>query len=299
MSSPKRKLFPTLLTLTALSAVTVFALRIYRHPWETMIDAIHAGMLLIGIREESYNLGGVSMHFYCSGRRGTPVVLIHGLGNSAEVWAGLIPLLSKEFLVYAPDMPGFGKTPLAPEGTNIATHVLYLERFLDALGYPRVTLVGNSLGGWIATRFAVDHPERVERLYLLNSAGLRRENMGSPVANDRAAARRSLEHTWGFSFPTPKFILDAVVRNSQTPAYAGFINGYDHREELDAALAQVKTPTTIIWGEQDRLLPIICAHDLQRGIPNSELVLLPRVGHMPQIQAPTQVARLILSSSAS
>ena len=294
MSSRKRKLFPILLTIAAFSAIAALAVRIYRRPWETMIDTIRAGMLLIGIREETCNLGGVSMHYYCAGRRGTPIILIHGLGNSAEIWARLMPLLSKEYLVYAPDMPGFGKTPLAPEGTNVATHVLYLERFLEALGYPRVTLVGNSLGGWIATRFAVEHPERVERLYLLNSAGLRRENMRSPVANDRTAAQRSLEHTWGFSFPTPRFILDAVVRNSQTPAYAGFINGYDPREELDTVLAQVKAPTTIIWGANDSLLPIICAHDFQRGIPGSELVLLPRVGHMPQIQAPTQIARLIL-----
>ncbi len=115
-----------------------------------------------------------------------------------------MPLLSKEFLVYAPDLPGFGKTPLAPEGTNISTHVLYLERFLNALGYPRVTLVGNSLGGWIATHFAVEHPQRVDRLYLLNSAGLRRENVHAPSAEDRIAARRSLEHTLGLSLPTPK-----------------------------------------------------------------------------------------------
>ncbi|HKF35390.1 MAG TPA: alpha/beta fold hydrolase, partial [Ktedonobacteraceae bacterium] len=238
--------------------------------------------------------GGVAMRYYCAGRRGTPVVLIHGLGSSAETWTALIPPLSREYLVYAPDMPGFGKTPLAPEGTTIGTHVLYLERFLDALGYPRVTLVGNSLGGWIATRFALEHPERVERLFLLNSAGLRREGMHSPYAVDRAAARRTLKYTLGFSLPVPGFMPDAAVRESQSPAYAGFIRNYDPREELDEVLADVRVPTTIIWGEQDGLLPIMCAHDLKSGIANSELVLLPRVGHMPQVQAPLKVARLII-----
>jgi pimeloyl-ACP methyl ester carboxylesterase len=237
------------------------------------------------------------MHYYCAGRRGIPVVLIHGLGSSAETWAVLIPLLSREYLVYAPDLPGFGKTPLAPEGTNVSTHILYLERFLDALGYPRVILVGNSLGGWIATHIAVEHPERVERLFLLNSAGLRREGMNSPYAVDHAAARRMLEHTLGFSLPVPKFMLDEVVRNSQTPAYAGFMNSYDPREELDGVLADVRVPTTIIWGERDRLLPIISAHDLHNGIASSDMVLLPRVGHMPQIQAPAKVARLIMEAT--
>jgi len=287
---------PILLTIGAVCGLVVLAERIYRRPRETMVDLIRAGMLLAGIREETCNLAGVTMHYYCAGRRDSPVVLIHGLGSSAETWAALMPLLSKEFLVYAPDLPGFGKTPLAPEGTNISTHVLYLERFLDALGYPRVTLVGNSLGGWIATRFAVEHPERVNRLYLLNSAGLRRENLRSPYAEDRIAARRALEHMLGFSFPVPTSVLDGVVRNSQAPAYAGFIRGYDPREELDSVLADVQVPTTIIWGEQDNLLPLICAHNLHSGIASSELVLLPHVGHMPQIQAPVKVAHIIIQN---
>jgi len=284
----------TLFSLAALGALAALAVRIYRRPWETMIGALRACMLLVGIREERVNLGGVAMRYYCAGRRGAPIVLIHGLGNSAEIWGGLMPLLSKELLVYAPDMPGFGRTPLAPEGVNVATHVLYLERFLDALGYPRVTLVGNSLGGWIAMRYALLHHERVERLYLLNSAGLRREPTRLPGGASREAALQVMEQTWGFPFPIPGFILDAIVRNSQTPAYAGFLRNYDPAEELDDVLEQVRPPTTIIWGEQDSLLPLVCARDLHQGIPNSQLIYLPRVGHMPQLQAPFQVARLIL-----
>ena len=285
---------PILLIIGAICGLAILVERIYHHPRETVVDLVRAGMLLAGIREETFNLAGVSMHYYCAGRRGSPLVLIHGLGSSAEIWATLMPLLSKEYLVYAPDLPGFGKTPLAPEGTNIRTHVLYLERFLEMLGYPRVTLVGNSLGGWIATRFAVEHPERVERLYLLNSAGLGRENVHSPYVADRTEANRSLEHMLGYSFPVPKFVLDALVRNSQTPAYAGFIRGYDPREELDTVLADVQAPTTIIWGERDNLLPLICAYDFHKGIANSELVLMPRVGHMPQIQNPVKVAQIIM-----
>jgi pimeloyl-ACP methyl ester carboxylesterase len=301
-SAKKAKSFPivpTLLTTGAVGGLIVLAARIYHRPRETIIDLVRAGMLLVGMREETCNLAGVSMHYYCAGRRGTPLVLIHGLGSSAETWAALMLLLSKEYLVYAPDLPGFGRTPLAQEGTNIRTHVLYLERFLDVLGYPRVILVGNSLGGWIATRFAVEYPERVERLYLLNSAGLRRENLHSPYVEDRVAAKRSLEHTLGFSLPVPTFVLDALIRNSQTPAYAGFIRGYDPREELDTVLMDVQAPATIIWGEHDNLLPLICAHDFHKGIPDSELVLLPRVGHMPQIQNPLKVAHVILSTFRS
>ena len=295
-SKTKTKAVPVVsiaLAAGAACGMAVLSERIYHRPRETMNDLLRLGMLLFEAREDRMNLSGVSMHYYCAGRRGTPLVLIHGLGSSAETWFALLPLLSKEFLVYAPDLPGFGRTPLAPEGTNIKTLVLYLKRFLDELGYPRVSLVGNSLGGWIATSFAVENPERVERLYLLNSAGLRREHMHSPYVEDREAAKGSLEHMLGVSLPVPAFVLDALVRNSQTPAYKGFIRDYDPHEELDLVLAEVQTPTTLIWGEGDNLLPLVCAHDFHAGIANSELLLLPRVGHMPQIQTPVKVARII------
>ncbi len=296
-SKTKTKFLPIVLTACTVCGLALVAERIYHHPRETMLGLVRAGLLLSGTREARCNLAGLSMHYYCAGRRGAPIVLIHGLGSSAETWFALMPLLSKEYLVYAPDLPGFGRTPLAPEGTNIKTHVLYLKRFLDELGYPRVTLVGNSLGGWIATSFAVENPERVEKLYLLNSAGLRRENMHSPYAGDRMAAKGALEQMLGFSFPVPAFVLDALIRNSQTPAYEGFIRGYDPGEELDPILADVQAPTTIIWGVRDNLLPLSCANDFHTCIANSELFLLPHVGHMPQIQNPFKVAHIIMQNT--
>jgi pimeloyl-ACP methyl ester carboxylesterase len=287
-------LLPMLAMLGVAGGATALAVQVYRRPVETAISVARAGLLLAGVREETCDIGNFPIHFYCAGRRGTPIVLIHGIGDSAETWSPLILRLSREYLVYAFDLPGFGKTPMAPEGCNIATHVVYLKRFLDALGYPQVTLVGNSLGGWIATRFAIAYPERVKHLYLLNSAGLRREDMNSPFAVDRVAAQRSLSHIMGFSLPLPGFILDDLVRISQMPAYSNFITGYDPKEELDSVLSQVQAPTTIIWGDQDKIFPITCAQDLHEGIAHSELVILKGVGHMPQIQASDKVSQIIL-----
>lgn len=281
--------------LTGLTALTVQA---YRHPLETTAALARAAMLLVCAREGICDAAGLPMHYYYAGRRGTPLVFIHGLGGSAENWLFLLPLLSKEYLVYALDLPGFGRTPLALEGTNIATHALYVQRFLDALGYPRATLVGNSLGGWIATRFAVDNPERVRHLYLLNSAGLSREGAYSPYTPDRASARHAIQTFAGRSLLViPNVMLDAMVENSQRPAYKGFIERYDKREELDAVLDQVRVPTTIIWGTDDRILPLVCAQDFHKGIADSRLILLPGVGHTPQTDAAATVARIILQDA--
>jgi len=295
MDMPSTKKFLLfLLTLVTAGGLAALAAQRYRRPWETGTSLLRVGMLLAGAREGTYEVSGFPIHYYCAGQRGTPIVLIHGLGGSAEAWGFLLPRLHKQYTVYAFDLPGFGRTPLAPEGIDIRTHVLYLKRFLDALGSPRVTLVGNSLGGWIATRFAVEHPERVNHLYLLNSAGLRREGAQSPATPDREAARRLIKHVWGHALPVPGFVLDAFVRNSQRPAYHEFIQAYDQQEDVETALAQVQVPTTIIWGERDQLLPITCAYDFHTGIAHSKLVLLPGVGHTPQMQAAGQVARVIL-----
>jgi len=282
--------------LAVVSGMAFLALRIYRRPMEMMYAVLRLAMLLSGAYEETCDLEGLSMHYYRIGRSGPPLVLIHGLGSSAEIWAPLVPLLSRTYLVYALDLPGFGKTPLAPEGVNIRTHVSYLKRFLDALGYPHITLVGNSFGGWIATHVAAQYPKRVAHLYLLNSAGLRRDPTHSPFAEDREAARRSMKHVWGSELPLPGFLLDAIVRTSQMPAYANFIKGYNPQEELDTVLPQVQVPTTIIWGTRDSLFPLACAHDFHMSIANSELVLLDGVGHVPHIQAPGKVADILLAA---
>lgn len=296
MASPS-KLLSTALVATTVGGAAAFALRFSQYPLETVNSFSRVGMLLAGAREYTCDLGGLPMHYYCAGRRGAPIVLIHGLGNSSEIWASLFPLLSREQLVYAPDLPGFGQTPVAAEGLMIRTHVLYLQRFLDALGYPCVTLMGNSLGGWIAAQFAVSYPSRVEHLYLLNSAGLRREDMQSPYATDRESAQHAMDRIWGYHVPLPGFLLDAVIRTSQMRAYKGFIIGYDVEEELDEVLEKVHVPTTIIWGMRDGIFPLSCAYDFHKGIHNSQLVLLKHVGHMPQVQAPAQVAHVVKRTS--
>src|SRR5579885_2806911 len=290
-----RRLFPYVVICAILAAI---AARLYRRPSESLVSVLRAMMLLRGAREGMCDVGGISMHYYCMGRRGEPLVFVHGLGGSAENWRKLFPLLGKAYLVYAPDRPGFGKTPLAPEGVDVRTHALYLERFLDALGYPRVTLVGNSLGGWIAACFAGEHPERVKHLYLLNSAGLKREGIQSPYTPDRPTARLAAKRIWGCQIPLPNFILDAIVWNSQRPAYAGFIKNYARQEFLDPLLARIHVPTTIIWGTQDRLLPDSCAQDFHHGIAGSQLILLPGAGHSPQTSFPAKVAQVILQYAA-
>lgn len=280
-------------------AATVLAMEIYRRPVELALDLATWQLKLAGAREESREVGGLPMRYLRAGRSAEPVVLIHGLGGSAEAWLYLLPLLQRDFQVYAPDMPGFGRTPPAPGKQCIATHVEYLGHFLDALGYEKVILLGQSLGGWIATRYTAEHPERVRRLYLLNSAGLMREGIYVPYTPDRETARKYFRHITGYQGPLPSFLLDAFVQISQAPAYKDFIANYDPAEEVDDILPSISVPTTIIWGTGDRIFPLTCAYDFQKGIPNSRLVFAPGVSHNTQVGAAGMVARIMREDASS
>lgn len=283
--------------LTAMSATTALAVETYRRPMDVVFGVARLLLKAQGTHEATCEAGDLPMRYLHAGRRGDPVVLIHGLGAAAAAWVTLIPMLSREFQVYAPDMPGFGCTPLAPGKQCITTHVAYLRHFLDTLGYSQVTLVGQSLGGWIATRYAAEHPTRVKRLYLLNSAGLMREGMFSPYAPDRDSARTYVQRMLSYHGPVPTFLLDAIVKASREPAYAEFIANYDRAEEVDEILAQISAPTTIVWGTEDRIFPLCCAYDFQAGIPNSRLVLAPGVSHNSHVGAAKKIAQMMLEDA--
>lgn len=295
-----RKALPAALavgSLTAVSGLTALALRFYRRPAETVTSAARAAILLSGARSEVCQIDGLPMHYYCVGRRGDPIVLVHGLGGSAENWAFMLPHLSREYLVYAPDMPGFGQTPMAPDGASVRIQLRYLKRFIEELGFSRVVLVGHSLGGWVAALYAVEHPEKVARLYLINSAGLHREGMRSPFTPDRESARRYVHGLLERRLPIPNFVLDSMVRNSHRPAYISFIKSYDPNDGLDDLLPRIQAPTTIFWGERDRILPVSCAEDFLRGIPNARLIRIPYAAHTPHIIAARDVARAMLEDA--
>lgn len=299
---PGKKTVPILVALGAVaaaSATTVLAVEVYHRPVELAFGLARLKLKALGAREEMCEAGGLPMRYYCIGRSGEPVVLVHGLGGTAEAWVNMVPYLSRDFLVYAPDMPGFGQTPLAPGKQCITTHAEYLGHFLDVLGYPQVTLVGQSLGGWIATRYTAEHPERVKRLYLLNSAGLMRDGMFSPYTPDRATAKKYVERMMGYRGPVPKFLLDAIVKVSREPAYAEFIENYDHTEEVDEILPKISVPTTIVWGMEDRIFPLCCAYDFHEGIPGSRLILAPGVSHNTQVGAAKMIARIMREDAQS
>jgi len=267
----------------------------YLRPFETIRSAMKLRLRLSGVSERTVAVDGLPVRYLEAGPgadSGAPVlVLVHGLGGSAEDWTFVIPALAKEYRVLAPDLSGFGETPIPPEGMSFLVLVRYLEGFLDSLEVERAALAGNSLGGAVVIRYAARNPERAGHLFLLNSAGLLYEAPPALEPHDHEQARELVEMVSGAGERTPGFVLNGMVRRAEDPARRAYLRSGEPTDVKDD-LPRITAPTTIIWGERDGLIPPEHGERLRAGIRNSELVVLKDVWHVPQLQVPREVVRI-------
>jgi pimeloyl-ACP methyl ester carboxylesterase len=262
--------------------------------------------------------GGIHARFWSLGDRGSPVILIHGLGGSAEIWMHNIEALAQQHRVYAPDLPGFGRSekpasPFTPSGYNS-----FIDDFRKALNVDRVSLIGQSLGGGIALQYAIQFPEKVDKLVLVDGAGLGKEViwtlrlMSLPLIGElishpsrigvalffKLAVRNTKLITRDFVnlyyefFTQPGFsaFLLKVVRK--------FVDIHGAKEEFLAPimenLSRIIQPTLIIWGENDRVLPIRHAYYGKEKIVNSHLHIIKQCGHIPNFERADEFNKLVL-----
>lgn len=270
----------------------------YLRPLATLRQLSRVGLRLSGVSERTVEVDGLPVRYFesspASAAGGEAIVLLHGLGDSAETWARVMPRLARERRVLAPDLAGFGRTPVPREGMSLSALVRNLDGFLDALGVERAVLVGNSLGGAVAVRYAANNPGRVEHLFLLNSAGLLNEVPPELEPGTREEARELVRITFGPEAGTPRFLLDDLIRASRDPARRTYLRS-DEPTDIREDLGRIEAPTTIIWGEHDRLIPPEHGEIMRGSIPRSELIVLPDAAHLPQIQTPEEVLRIIMA----
>jgi pimeloyl-ACP methyl ester carboxylesterase len=239
-----------------------------------------------------------SQTFYRGGS-GPVLVLLHGAGDQAAAWSIVAPKLLPGRTLVIPDLPGHGDSAPGKGPLAVETLLAGLSAVLDE-GAPKgpVTIVGNSLGAWLATLWARDHPERVERIVLVNGGPLKHAAEGLTLQpKDRAEARRAVEALRDpGSIRVPDFVLDDVVRVAATGPIARLAaaSGGMERFVLDGRLAEVTVPVEIVWGASDRMLPLSYAEKMLAGLPRARLTQLPRCGHVPQQECPAAFSQALL-----
>jgi pimeloyl-ACP methyl ester carboxylesterase len=247
------------------------------------------------IAEKFATVYGAKIRYQEAGS-GPVVILLHGLGGDASNWASTIGPLSQKYRVIAPDQIGFGRSDKPMINYRVGTLVDFLDGFYKELKIERASLVGNSLGGWAAAAFALAHPEKVERLALVDAAGFaitgdldpRVLNGLNPSTRDAVKQIMSLVF-YNKQVYASDAAIDMLFARKMTAGdgytIQRFIDSITRGEDtLDNRLGQIKQPTIIIWGREDGLTPLAMGERFKKEIAGSELFIIEKCGHVPQLE---------------
>lgn len=236
------------------------------------------------------------------------LILIHGFSGDKDNWSFIAPELKQAFHIIAPDLPGFGENERRSDiGFDNKTQTQRFKAFIDALGIQRPHLAGNSMGGWIALRYAMDYPDALASLILIDSAGVlganeselqilaADETYNPLILTDAEDSERFLSFVAHKPPRIPPrlrsvFHADAIKHREQLDAIFWIIAREMRDGSLNHRLHEVKAPTLILWGREDRVIDVSSVAALQAGIQNSDAVILNEVGHVPMVEAPKDTA---------
>jgi pimeloyl-ACP methyl ester carboxylesterase len=259
---------------------------------------------LSGVRNHQVIVGGHRMHYEVEGPADGPVVvLVHGLGGRAEDWRNLAPYIAKAgFRVYLPDLIGYGRSQ-KPRDFSYSVHdeAAVVLDFLDALRLQQVDLGGWSMGGAIVQHVAADHPERVRRLMLFDSAGLYvLPSWDTGLFTPSNPAQLDQLDMLLMPHPprVPGFVARDILRVSDHRAWIihraldTMLTGQDATDKL---LPQLKMPVLILWGGEDKITPPSLGETMHRMLPQSEFDVVPGCGHLAPGQCALQMAPMVLA----
>jgi len=237
---------------------------------------------------------GQKIHYIEAGS-GPNVILLHGLGGSSQVWQFNIGPLAEKYHVFVPDQIGFGKSDKPLVNYRIRTYVDFLDQFCKQLKIDRPTLIGNSMGGWIAAIYAATYPDRVDKLVLADAAGY-----APPKDFDTRAffglnptTRDEMKLLSAKVFYNKAFLSDAAIDQAMA-ARLGAGDGYTIKsitesiirgeDYLDNIVMKIKSPTLIVWGREDGLVPLSEGERFHKDIAGSTMIVFDQCAHVPNIE---------------
>lgn len=293
---PTRKL--AWISAGIIALILAVSVGFWERPLSYFNGLTYVQMSLGGAKSRYVTVAGHRIHYFVMGpESGTPVVLVHGLGGRSEDWRNLAPYAVRmSFRVYMLDLPGYGRSDKPADFSySIPDQAETVVGFMNTMRLNQVNLGGWSMGGWIATYLAAEHPERVTRLVLFDSAGLYEKpdwntDLFTPVSAMELDQLDAL--LMPHPLPVPGFIAADILRVSRNRAWLihraldSMLTG---RDATDKLLPQLKMPVLIVWGALDHITPLSQGEAIHRLIPQSEMEVVPTCGHL----APVQCADLI------
>ncbi|MGA2520784.1 MAG: alpha/beta fold hydrolase [Acidimicrobiales bacterium] len=272
-----------------------------------------------GFPEQHIALHGNDVAYRRAGE-GPALLLLHGIAGSSQTWEPAMEFLRHDYTVLAPDFLGHGGSAKPLGDYSLGNHATGMRDFLHVLGIERATVVGQSFGGGVAMQFAYQFPERCERLVLVDAGGLGREVswmlramtlpateyvlpvlFSSPVRSvgdsvfgflhDRGIRHARATEIWrSFTSLTESSSRQAFIRTMR----AVIDPGGQSVSAIDRLYLTGNMPTLIVWGDKDKIIPLVHAYAAHDAIPNSRLEIMKGVGHYPHVEEPFRFVEILL-----
>ncbi|MBD2200654.1 MULTISPECIES: alpha/beta fold hydrolase [Calothrix] len=266
----------------------------------------------MGHEKQQIDVGGLNIRYLTAGDTELPLVLLHGVGDSAVDWSWVVSTLGTRHRVIAPDFPGSGDSAKPQREYSREFLTQFLADFLNTLEIQRAVLVGNSLGGLIALHYALSNPERVAGLVLVDSMGFSQlvnpalSNLTIPWYGELAIAWSKTplgakQRAWSraallFAHPS-KVPSTWIAEQERLGLVPGFLEAnlsilrsqvsvVGQRQIILDSLPQIQMPTLVVWGTNDYVLPNYQAQDAVKRLQQGHLALIPDCGHLPQVERP-------------
>ena len=293
-----------LVVATAIAGGVTF----YTQPLWVNDQMIRVNLRVQNVQSEYVDVDGYKIHYFEAlpparlrvMGDGPPLVLIHGLGSRAEDWSGMIPTLADAgFHVYALDLPGYGRSSKPDADYSISLEEDAVVGFMKAVHLQMADIGGWSMGGWVALKLTLDHPELVKRVVVYDSVGIYFPptfNASFFTPTDSVGVARLAATLSPHPRPLARFVSDAAVRRLQENGWV--IERSVHQMEsgrdlLDFRLQRIDRPVLIVWGSVDHLIPLGVGQEMHRLIPESSMLVVEGCGHL----APGECSKPVLEGT--
>lgn len=278
---------------------------VWRRPLATFRWLSRRSLRRTGMRQE-FRQTGVGRQSVWTGGQGPAVVLLHGAGDQAGTWASTARALLPAYRVVALDLPGHGDSEPASGPLSVGTVVDGAAEVLaEVVPTGPCTIVGNSLGAWVALLLAVKPSVRVDRVVLVNGGALKGDRTDITFTpSSREEARLTIDALMGSTATrAPGFVLDDLINDCRHGPLGRLAQTADEMDAyvLAGRLHEVRVPVDLLWGEEDRVFPVSYATRMLRDLRAARLTRLPGCGHVPHRSNPGRFNRaltLVLDSPA-
>ena len=256
------------------------------------------------MKEKFVQVGTNKIRYLEGGGSDGNVLLIHGLGASAERWAHVIPHLSKKYHVIALDLIGYGFSDKPSVDYTPAFFSQFIFDFLNTLGITKTSMIGSSLGGQIVTECAITQSKIIEKIVLVSPSGIMKQSTPTfdaytlaalyPTQDGTKTAFQMMagEHKEIDSDTVDGFIQRMTLPNAKM-AFMSTILGIRNAGSLSERLGKISVPTLIVWGKQDTLIPITYSKDFVSSIKNCQFVEMESSGHTPYVEEPKKFSEIV------